>query len=206
MLHTLVLAAQEHGAGAAAEHNPLLPQPGELIYGIAAFVVLYFLMSKFVFPPLNQLLEERRANIEGRLEQAERALRESEELRERRRAQLEAARDEATQIVDRGRRIGEETRQDIVAQAEAEAARKLAQADAQIAAERERAIVEVRTDVGELAVQLAERIVGEAMDAELQQRVVGRFVEELATGGNGARRGTAAAGAAAGEERSGSGG
>jgi F-type H+-transporting ATPase subunit b len=205
LLHTLVLVAQEHGAGATEEHNPLLPQTGELIYGIVAFGVLYFLLWKLVFPPLNRLLEERRANIEGRLEQAELALREAEELRERRRAQLEAARDEATAIVERGRRMGEETRQDIVAQAEAEAARKLSQADAQIAAERERAIAEVRTDVGELAVQLAERIVGEAMDAELQQRVVGRFVEELATGGNGAR-GTAAAGAATGEERGGSGG
>ena len=41
MLHTLVLVAQEHGAGATEEHNPLLPQTGELVYGFFAFVVLY---------------------------------------------------------------------------------------------------------------------------------------------------------------------
>jgi F-type H+-transporting ATPase subunit b len=205
LLHTLILVAQEHGGEAAEGHNPLIPQTGELIYGSIAFLFLLWLLGKYVYPPLNRLLEERRDSIEGRLEQAERALREAAELRDRRAAQLEEARDEASRIVEQGRRQGEETRQDIIAQAEADAARKLAQADAQITAERERAIGEVRRDVGELAVQLAERIVGESLDAELQQRVVGRFVEELATTGTPARE-AAPAGSGAGDERGGTGG
>jgi F-type H+-transporting ATPase subunit b len=169
--------AQEHAEETA--HNPLIPQTGELIWGTIAFIILLGLLTKFVYPPFLKMLEERRANIEGKLEQAERARREAFELRDRYRAQLERARDEADRIVEGARRRGEEHRAEIVARAEAEAARKLAQAEEQITAERERAISDVRRDVGELAVVLAERIVGESMDGERQQRVVARFVAEL---------------------------
>jgi F-type H+-transporting ATPase subunit b len=177
LLQTMsVLAAEEGGT-----HNPLFPQPEELIWGTVAFLILFGLLSRFVFPAFNKMLEERRANIEGKLEQAERDRREAQELRDRLRAQLERARDEADRIIEEARRRGEERRAELVARAEAEAARKLAQAEEQIATERERAIGEVRRDVGELAVVLAERIVGESMDGERQQRVVARFVEELGT-------------------------
>jgi F-type H+-transporting ATPase subunit b len=188
-LHTLILAAQEaaqEGGEHAAEapHNPLLPQFGELVYGIIAFLILYFLLRKFVFPGLNTMLEERSSQIEGKLEQAERDRREAQELRDRYREQLERAREEADRIVEAARRRGEETRKEIIAKAEADAARKLEQADAQITVERDRAIGEVRRDVGALAVQLAERIVGESMDGERQRRVVERFVEALGTNGD----------------------
>ena len=82
-------------AEAGGEHNPILPATNELIYGTLAFLLLYLLMAKLVFPRVNKLLDERAANIEGKLERAERDRREAIALRDRYAEQLERAREEA---------------------------------------------------------------------------------------------------------------
>jgi F-type H+-transporting ATPase subunit b len=186
VLQQLLLAQAEEGHG-----NPILPATNELIFGTLAFLVLLFLLSRFVFPRVNALLEERASNIEGKLERAERDRREAEELRERRRAQLQAAREEAASIVEDGRRRGEDVRRDIVARAERDAERLVARAQEQIRSEHERAVAEVRRDMGRLAVELAGRLVGESMDGERQRRLVDRFLDQLErTAGEGSGGGT----------------
>jgi len=171
---SLILAQAEEGHG-----NPILPATNELIYGTIAFLILFFLLSRFVFPRVNALLQERAENIEGKLKQAEEARQEAEKLREQWRQQLAQAREDAARIVDAGRRRGEEARKEIVERAEREAERTLTRAQEQIAHERDRAVAEARRDVGQLAIQLAERIIGETADAERQQRLVDRFMGEL---------------------------
>jgi F-type H+-transporting ATPase subunit b len=175
LLQTVVLAAAEGG-----ERNPLIPPVGEIVFSALAFLVLYWLMARFVFPRVNTMLEERARNIQGKLEEAERDRQEARALRERYQQQIDQAQDEADQILAEARQRGEEARRDIIARAEQEAERRIARAEEQIRVERDRAIGEVRRDVGLLAVQLAERIVGEQMNGERQQRMVDRFVDELA--------------------------
>jgi F-type H+-transporting ATPase subunit b len=171
----MILAqAAEEGHG-----NPILPETNELIYGTIAFLVLFFLLSRFVFPRVNALLDERARNIEGKLEQAERDRQEATELLASYREQLRRARGEAAQLVEEGRRRGEETRKQTIAKAEADAARIISRAEEEILRERDRAVAEARRDVGMLAVELAGRIIGESVDAEVQQRMVDRFMDEL---------------------------
>ena len=174
MLGYASLAAETGG-----EHHPNLPATNDLIYGTLAFLLLYLLLAKLVFPRVNKLLDERAANIEGKLERAERDRRQAIALRDRYAEQLERAREEAASLVEEGRRRGEETRKEIIARAEQEAARTLRRAEDQIALERARAVGDVRRDVGQLAVELAGRIVGESMDGERQRRLVDRFIDQL---------------------------
>jgi F-type H+-transporting ATPase subunit b len=188
-VHNLHVLATDTVLAAAAEgeHNPLFPPVGEIIFGGIAFLVLYWMASRFVFPPVMKALDERRDNIQGQLERAERERRDASELLERYRQQIDGAQAEADQIIAEAHRRAEEVRQDIIARAEEDAARRIARAETQIAAERDRAVGEVRRDVGQLAVTLAERIIGEQMSADRQQSLVDRFVDELATTGAGER-------------------
>jgi F-type H+-transporting ATPase subunit b len=65
-------------------------------------------------------------------------------------------------------------------QAQAESARIIASANAQVGAERQQAFITLRQDVGKLATDLASRIVGESLEDEARQRrVVDRFLDEL---------------------------
>jgi F-type H+-transporting ATPase subunit b len=167
----------------AAEHeqSPILPAANELIWGTVAFLILLFLMYRTVFPSINQAFKDRRANIEGKLEQAEREREEAEQLLEQYRRRLRDAEDETQRILEEARSNAERVRRDLLAKAEGDAGRELDRARQAIRAERDQAIRQLRNEVGTLAVELATRVVGDSLDRERQLRLVDEYIDELGT-------------------------
>ena len=175
-MHSAYLLAQE---AAEESRNPILPAINELIWGTIAFLILLFLMYRTVFPSINKAYKDRRANIEGKLEQAEKDRAEAEKLLEQYRRRLSAAEDETQQILEEARATAERVRRDLRAKAEDEAGRELERARQAIRAERDQAIRQLRNEVGTLAVELATRGVGDSLDRERQLRLVDQYIEEL---------------------------
>jgi F-type H+-transporting ATPase subunit b len=171
----LLLAAEE-----GHEPNPLVPQTAELIVGTIAFILLFLLLSKTVFPMFEKAFKERTEAIEGGLAKAEKAQAEAAEAKASFEQQLAEAREEAGRIRTEAQAeravIVEEAR----AEARTEAARLLASAQTQIAAERQQAFAELQRTVGTLAVDLAGRIVGESLEDDARQRgTVDRYLADL---------------------------
>jgi F-type H+-transporting ATPase subunit b len=159
---------------------PILPHPAELIIGLIAFGVLYWLIATKVVPRFEQVYAERAAAIEGGMKQAEEAQAEAAAALEQYRAQLAEARGEAGRIREEAREEGSQILAEMRAQAQAEAHRITESAQTQIAAERQQAVVQLRTEVGTLATELASRVVGESLEDEARQRrTVERFLAEL---------------------------
>jgi F-type H+-transporting ATPase subunit b len=178
LLTTLVLQAQEVAAEEPVEH--LSPKLQELVVGAIAFAVLFLFMARWVFPRVNQLLEARRERIQGDLERAERARREADELLARYREQLAGAREEANRIIEEARQRAEEVRRDLLARAEQERQEILNRTREEVAAERERVFQELRAQVGELSVELAARVIGEALvDRDRHLRLVDDYLRQL---------------------------
>ncbi|HEY8533546.1 MAG TPA: F0F1 ATP synthase subunit B [Micromonospora sp.] len=172
--------AAEGGQG----HNILLPPLAEIIVGLVAFGVVLFVLTKFVFPRMEAMYQARVEAIEGGIKRAEAAQAEANKLLEQYKAQLAEARTEAARIRDDARADAERIRQDILAKAREEADRIIAAGREQLAAERETIVRELRAEVGELAVDLASRIVGEALADEARRRgTVERFLAELESAG-----------------------
>ena len=165
----------------AAEHeqNPILPAVNELIWGTIAFLILLFLMYRTVWPSVDKAFKDRRANIEGKLEQAERDREEAEGLLEQYRRRLRDAEDETLRILEEARANAERVRRDLMAKAEADAGRELDRARQAIRGERDQAIRQLRNEVGTLAVELATRVVGDSLDRERQLRLVDEYIDEL---------------------------
>jgi F-type H+-transporting ATPase subunit b len=159
--------------------NPILPAANELIWGAVAFFLLLFLMYRTVWPQVNKLYQDRRANIEGRLEQAEKDRAEAEELLEQYRRRLAAAEDETQRILEEARASAERVRKDLLAKADADAERQLQRARQTIRSERDQAIRQLRAEVGVLAVELATRVVGDSLDRERQLRLVDQYIDQL---------------------------
>jgi F-type H+-transporting ATPase subunit b len=172
----------------AEEHNPILPEPDELIFGGLAFLLVLVVLARYAFPRINQGLKERSDRIQGDLEKAESSRTEAEQMLSRYEEQLQEARSEAGRIIDEARRTADSMRKDLLAKAEDEANQVVARAQEEIRAERDRAFGELRQQVGELSVELAARVVGESMDKERQLRLVEGYIEELTGAGNGRRR------------------
>ena len=172
-------AEEEHG-GFWADAYPIIPHPGELIFGVIAFAILYWVVRTRVVPRLETVFAERSAAIEGGIQKAEQAQAEAAEALEQYRSQLADSRAEAARIREEARGQGAQIVAEMREQAQAEAARITAAAQQQIAAERQQAVVQLRSEVGTLATELASRIVGESLEDEARQRrVVERFLDEL---------------------------
>jgi len=175
-VHLAYLLAQE---AAQEERNPLLPAANGLIWGAVAFFILLFLMYRTVWPGVTKAYQDRRANIEGKLEQAEKDRDEAEKLLERYRQRLAAAEDETKRILEEARANAERVRKELLAKADADAERQLERARLAIRSERDQAIRQLRGEVGTLAVELATRVVGESLDRERQLRLVDRYIDQL---------------------------
>jgi F-type H+-transporting ATPase subunit b len=152
----------------------------ELITGIVAFTLLYLLLKWKVFPIFEATFAQRAEAIEGGIAKAEQAQAEAALARQQYQAELAELRRDASRVREQAQadqaRMIEEAR----VQARIEADRILEQARTTIEADRQQAMLQLRQEIGRLAVDLAGRIVGESLEDEARQRrTVDRFLGEL---------------------------
>ena len=160
----------------------LYPHWEELVVGALAFAILFFFIWKWVLPRLNTMLEERRAKIQGELERAETTRKDADQLLADYRTQLANSKEEANRIIEEARRAADQVRQDIQASAEAEAQATVQRAQEEIRVERDRVFSELRTQVGEIAVELAGRVVGQSLDKGAHTRLIDDYIDEVTRG------------------------
>jgi F-type H+-transporting ATPase subunit b len=184
-VHALIASVLLQAETEVSEKSDLYPHANELIVGAIAFAVLFFFMWKWVLPRVGALLDERRKKIQGELEGAEAARREAEAELARYREQLANAREEANRIIEEGRKTAEQLRGDLQAKAEQEATATVARATEEIRAERDRVLRELSAQVGQIAVELAERVVEKELDKTTQQKLVDEFIKQVSGSGNG---------------------
>ena len=166
-----------------AEQLPVLPHMGELIFGLIAIAILYVIVQKKVVPNLEKAYSDRTAAIEGGMHKAQEAQQEAQAALEQYKAQLAEARVEAGRIRVEAQERGAAIIVELRAQAQVETNRMTEAAHKQIEAERQQAVVSLRSEVGRLSTELASRIVGESLHDEARQSgIVERFLTELESG------------------------
>jgi F-type H+-transporting ATPase subunit b len=169
-----------HYLAASSSENPLIPTGPELIIGAVCFIIVFGALGKILLPRIQQTLAERTEQIEGGLAKSVEAQAEAAALLETYRQQLAEARHEASRMREEAREQGAQIIAEMREQAQAEARRITESAQAQIEAERQQALISLRTEVGTLATELASRIVGESLaDEARRSRMVDRFLGEL---------------------------
>jgi F-type H+-transporting ATPase subunit b len=165
---------------AAEELNPLAPHPVEIIVGLISFFLLYWLLRKYAFPQFEQVYAERKDKIEGGLKRAEEVQQHADELKRQYEEQLAGLRAEAARIRDDARAEGQQIKAELRAQAEEEATRIRQRAEEQIVAQRDQVVRQLRGEIGGLAVQLAERIIGASLaDAARRSATIDAFLAEV---------------------------
>ena len=172
--------------------NFLLPN-ATFFAELIAFLIIMFLLWKYVLPPITKALNDRQEIIEKQMEEADATRAKLAETEaEYRRAMKEAA-TQAAQIRDDARADATAIREEMLAKAHEEANRIIAAGRDQLSAERSNIIRELRAEIGTLAVDLAGRIVGESLEDEARQRgTVDRFLHDLDSAGAGTAAGVGA--------------
>ncbi|MFC7220559.1 F0F1 ATP synthase subunit B [Streptomyces polyrhachis] len=160
--------------------NPLVPPMPELVIGLIAFLIVFGLLAKKLLPNINKVLDERHAAIEGGMEKAEAAQIEAEETLRQYKEQLAEAQREANRIREKAREEGELIKTELRSEGVRQRDEIIAAGHTQITADQRAASLALRQDVGQLAVTLAGKLVGESLeDYSRQSRVIDRFLDDL---------------------------
>jgi len=153
--------------------------PFKLAFQIVNFLLILYLLNRFLFKRVLSLLDERQAKISKGLENAEAAARDRELARAEREAALDEARKEAQTMIASATKVAEDSRVAIVAEAKAEAEKVVARARDEITAEKQKAISELRAQVADLALEAAGKLVQAEMSSATQRRLVEGFLAEV---------------------------
>ena len=146
------------------------------------FLLFFAILWTFALKPVSKMLADRKARIEQGLKDAEQARQDRASAEAERVAALTEARREANEILARAQKVAQETRDSDIAATKAELERMRERAAAEIEAEKQRAIGELRGEVADLALAAASRVVGESLDGERQRRLVQEFLASAGTG------------------------
>ncbi len=158
-----------------AESNFLVPN-ATILVEIVLFFVFLGVLSKWVLPPVTKAIAERQETVRMRLVEAEEARKSLASAEADYQQALADARHEAARIREEARERGAAVIAEARQRAQEEAQGILDEARRQIAADRERAFGELRTEIGAIATDLAGRVVGEPLSGDAEQ--IDRYLAE----------------------------
>jgi F-type H+-transporting ATPase subunit b len=159
--------------------NPILPSLPELVWGISSFLIVFLLMWKYAFPSVKKGMDARTDRIRDSLSSAEQAKNDAQTILEDYQRQLADAKNEANRIIEESRQTAEALRRDLTARAEADAAEIRTRATADIEAAKERAMEELRGQLTDLTIELAERVVKRNIDRESNARLIDDYITSI---------------------------
>jgi F-type H+-transporting ATPase subunit b len=179
-----LLMLQEHAAPAGGGGLMSL-QINLMFWTLVIFLILFWLLSKYAFPPIFKAVEAREKALEDAIAGAKRDRDEAAKLLEEHRRQIENARGEAQRFIAEGRQTAEKMRADLLEQARREQQEILERARREIEAERDRAINELRREAVDLAIAGASKVLEQNLDTNANRRLVETFLASVSsTDGN----------------------
>ncbi len=163
---------------ASGSNNPLLePSPGLMIWTLVVFGITFFILKRYVFGPITQMVEKRRDHIAESIDEAERSRDEATRLLDDYKVRLAEARREADQLREQGRKEGERQGAELVEAAQAQRDRVLGDAETQIEAQARQAAAGMRDDVVDLALLAAEKVTVRSLSDEDHRRLVEEAID-----------------------------
>ena len=160
----------------------LIPSTGLLFWMTIVFLIVLAVLWKWGFPAITKMVKERKDYIDDSLRKAHEANEKLAKFQKQGESILQEAREKQAAIL----KEAAETRDAIVEKAQdkarEEGARLLSDAKAQIETEKQNAIREIRTQVAELSVQIAEKVLKEKLSSDKEQMdMINRLLDEVSS-------------------------
>jgi F-type H+-transporting ATPase subunit b len=157
----------------------LNPNPGLILWTIITFVLLLIILRKFAWKPMLESLQRRETMVRTSIERAEQARLDAEQLLEEHRKQLERAEQDGRRILGESRALADKLKDEMMEKANQQSRRMIEQAKEEIERDKQTALGQLRTEVANLAIQAAEKILDESLDKDRHRRLVDSYLKEL---------------------------
>lgn len=157
--------------------NLLAPGFGLIIWTVLAFVVFFLILKKFAWKPILGSLKERENSIADSLATAEKVKAEMAQLKSENEALLAKAREERAQMLKEARETKDRIINEAKEQAKAEASKIMSDAQSAINAQKMAALTEVKNQVGNLVIDVAEKVLRKELSSKADQET---YIRDLA--------------------------
>ena len=153
--------------------------PGLIVWTIITFVVVLVLLRAFAWKPLLYALTSREEKIRTALQESEAAQQEARRLLEENKRQLSLAEEQSRRIIKEGRDMGEKLKSEIIEKAHQSTEHMVQQAKDEIRREKESVLSQLRTEVADLAILAAGKILDANLDSAKNRQLVDTVIKEI---------------------------
>ena len=160
--------------------TPFQPTPGLAIWSLVIFVLFWVIMGKFAFKPIARALEQREADIQNALDSAKSAKEEMATLKAQNEKIMAEAREEKAKILQEAKEIKNQTINEAKEKAKEEASKIITTTKNKIENQKKAAIAEIKTQVGGMAIEIAEKLVRQQLKGQADHEAyVKKLVDEF---------------------------
>ena len=152
---------------------------GNIIVVSGAFLILLALIKKYAWGMVTAMLDARAKKINDDIDNAENARLQAEAFAAQRENELAGSRDEATKIINSAKDTAEANKAKIAAEAAAEVRRAKQRANEEIEQSKKEAISGIKGNVADISVKIAEKLIGQTLDASAQSDLIDQYLEKL---------------------------
>ncbi len=153
--------------------------PWTVVFQILNLFLQMFLIKKFLFKPVNDILAKRQEMTDAKLKEAAEAKQAADTAREEYEQNMARAKEEAAGIISAAQKEAAEAADAVVREAQAQAAGMKARAEAQIEQERKKAINTLKDEVGDLAMDIAGKVVEKEISADDHRKLIDEFINAV---------------------------
>ena len=161
----------------------VIPKIPQLITQVIGFLIFVWILRKYAWGPVLDMLDERRGKIDGDYEAAEKNLADAEELRGEFELKLADIKVIERERVQESVKRGEEMADGIVSKARLQADDARTKAEQDIELETHKAQLELRDSVVAMAIGAAEKVIGEKLDSDQHRRLIQEYIDNLPQAG-----------------------
>ena len=149
-----------------------------MIYAVVNFLLLLAVMYFVMYKPLAKTMKQRKDTIKNNIETAEALKAEAEKAKADISAELAKSREAAQEIIARAEKTGEAQKNEIVAEAKAEAQKLIDKAHAEVQEEKEKALTAIRDEAASLAIMAASKLIDRSLTDADHKKIVDKYIEE----------------------------
>ena len=153
--------------------------PWTALFTLLNLVLTFLILKKFLFKPVNKMIDDRQKEIDELFAEAEDAKKMAENMRADYDRKLAEAKESSAKIVSEATQEANRRSDEIIRQARLDADALRQKADADLALERKKALNDVKGDISRIALDIAEKVVQRELNADDQERLIDGFLRDL---------------------------
>lgn len=174
------VAMFEETAVKAGDYTPFLTiDPVTMIATLLNTLILFLVLKHFLFKPVNKILDERREKVEKTYKEADDKLTEASRLETEYTEKLANAKAESAEIVKNATKRAQLRSDEIIAEAKTEASGLIVKANADIEKEKKRAVNQIKDEISDIALMVAEKVVEKEISPKDHERLIENFISEF---------------------------